>query len=104
MLELDDEVEPLESDALLDEDDVLDDEAAVFCLDDDELELLPLLADVCDSCCELDDEDAALWLDVEACELDEEAAAFSDDVLDVLLSATLLDGSAAEDEDELVAC
>lgn len=104
MLELDDEVELLESAALLDEDDVLDDEDAMFCLDDDELELLLLLADVCDSCWELDDEDAALWLDIEFCELDEEAAAFSDDVLEVLLSAALLDGSAAEDEDELVAC
>ena len=62
LLELDDEVELLESDELLDEDDVLEDEEAVFCWDDDELDVLLLLAEACDSCWELDDEDAALWL------------------------------------------
>lgn len=98
-LELDDEVLLLDAADELD-DEVLDDEA-VFCLDDDELDEELLLALVCDSCWELEEDEAALWLDPPFVELDDEGAT-SEEELEVLLAAALLDGLDSEEEDELV--
>ena len=99
-LELDDEALLLDAADELDVDEVLDVEA-VFCLDDDELDEELLLALVCDSCWELEEDEAALWLDPPFVELDDEEAT-SEEELEVLLAAALLDGLASEEEDELV--
>lgn len=97
-LELDDEVLLLDAADELDVDEVLDVEA-VFCLDDDELDEELLLASVCVSRWELEEDEAALWLDPPFVELDDEEAA-SEEELEVLLAAALLDGSVSEEEEE----